>query len=127
MKLLLDTHALLWFESGDSRLSDPARSELEKPDVQRLVSVATIWEMAIKASLGNLKLPGGVSAFVTDNVLNGYELLPIDWSHAVAVERLPLHHKDPFDRLLVAQASAEHIPLVSADPVFARYGVRVIW
>jgi PIN domain nuclease of toxin-antitoxin system len=83
--------------------------------------------MAIKARLGRLTLPGTVKEYVAEKVAGGFAILPIEWTHAAAVESLPLHHRDPFDRLIVVQALAESLPLVSADPAFRRYGVKLVW
>lgn len=91
------------------------------------MSVASIWEIAVKVSLRKLRLARSVNDFVKDRVLHGFEILPITCSHAAGVEHLPYHHKDPFDRLLASQALAENLPFVTADPQFARYGIRIIW
>ena len=127
MTLLLDTHAFLWFVTGDRRLSRASRAALEHEEARLLLSAASVWEMAIKASLGRLTLPARVEDYLAEKIAEGFEMLPVDWTHAAAVERLPWHHRDPFDRLLVAQALTEKIPIVTRDRVFRRYGVRVIW
>ena len=127
MTLLVDTHAFLWFMAGDARLSRPARRAIEAGDDEWCLSAASVWEMAIKTSLGRLTLPAPASEYVADKVQNGLRVLPIDWPHAAAVERLPFHHRDPFDRLLVAQAQLDHLPIVTKDPIFRQYGVRVVW
>ena len=113
--------------TGDGRLSPRARRALADEDNEPLLSAASVWEMAIKARLGRLTLPGTVEEYVAEKVAGGLAILPIEWTHAAAVERLPLHHRDPFDRLIVAQALAENLPIVSADPAFRRYGVKVVW
>jgi PIN domain nuclease of toxin-antitoxin system len=124
--LLLDTHTLLWFQSGDRRLSARARAAIEgEPEL--VVSAASVWEMSIKASLGRLRLSSTVAAYMTEKVSQGYRLLPISWVHAARVETLPWHHRDPFDRLLAVQAMDEGCALVTRDRVFRRYGVDVIW
>jgi PIN domain nuclease of toxin-antitoxin system len=127
VKLLLDTHAFLWFVTGDARLSRAARRALEAADNELILSAASVWEMAIKASLGRLTLPGSVEEYVAEKVESGFGVLSVDWTHAAAVERLPPHHGDPFDRLLAAQALAEDLPLVTGDRVFGAYGVKVVW
>lgn len=127
MTLLVDTHAFLWFMAGDARLSRPARRAIETGDDEWCLSAASVWEMAIKSSLGRLTLPAPASEYVADKVQNGLRVLPIDWPHAAAVERLPFHHRDPFDRLLVVQAQFDHLSIVTKDPIFRQYGVRVVW
>jgi len=127
VKLLLDTHAFLWFVAGDERLSKRARRAMEAEGAELVLSAAVVWEMAIKAGLGRLVLPTTVEDYVMEKMAEGFTMLPIDWPHAAAVERLPLHHRDPFDRVLAAQALQEKLPLVSSDPVFRSYGVRVVW
>jgi len=127
MTLLLDTHAFLWFVTGDERLSRRARRAIERDDVERILSAASVWEMAIKASLGRLILPGSVEEYITEKLEGGFRVLSIDWTHAAAVERLARHHRDPFDRLLIAQALAENLPVVSHDAVFRAYGVKLVW
>jgi PIN domain nuclease of toxin-antitoxin system len=128
MRLLLDTHTFLWFCQGDAALSATAKTLIEDPANHKLVSVASCWEIAIKAGLGKLTL-GEPSATYIPAALSrtGFELLPVSLVHATAVESLPPHHRDPFDRLLVAQAKIEVIPVVSADPALDPYGVRRLW
>jgi PIN domain nuclease of toxin-antitoxin system len=113
--------------AGDGRLSRRAHDALDDPDAEWYVSVASVWEIAIKAGTGRLTLPAPTSLYITEKVKDGLKILPIDWTHAAAVETLPAHHRDPFDRLLVAQAQAEQLTLVSSDLIFERYGVPVIW
>ena len=127
MRLLVDTHAFLWFVSGDSKLSRTARRALEAPNVQLHLSAASVWEIAIKSSLGRVTLPAPVTQYVADKAQTGLHLLPVEWAHAAAVEHLPFHHRDPIDRLLVAQAQAERLPVVTRDRIFRQYGITVIW
>ena len=127
MKLLLDTHAFLWFVAGDDRLSRKARRAMESADSELFLSAASVWEMAIKSSLGRLTLPAPVEKYVAGKLEGGFRMLPVEWTHAAAVEALPFHHRDPFDRLLVAQALAERLPIVTADPVFRAYHATVMW
>jgi PIN domain nuclease of toxin-antitoxin system len=127
MNLLLDTHAFLWFVAGDERLSARARRAMEGEDAELFLSAVSIWEMAIKSSLGRLTLPAPLDEYIAEKLEHGFRVLPIDWMHAAAVEKMPFHHRDPFDRLLVAQAAAEGMPLVSGDPEFRAYKVKVIW
>ena len=127
MTLLLDTHAFLWFVTGDSRLSRIARAAIEREDARLHLSAASVWEMAIKSSLGRLTLPRPLDAYVAEKVSEGFHVLPIDWVHAAGAERLPFHHRDHFDRLIASQALAERIPVVTRDRVFRKYGVQVVW
>jgi PIN domain nuclease of toxin-antitoxin system len=127
VKVLLDTHALLWFQAGDRRLSRTAREAMESGDAELLVSAATVWEMAIKASLGRLRLSDPVDVYMAEKVAQGYRMLPVSWAHAASVEKLPWHHRDPFDRLLAAQALSERYPLVTRDRAFRKYGIDVVW
>jgi len=127
VRLLLDTHALLWFQAGDRRLSRGARRAIEADDAELAISAATIWEMAIKATLGRLRLAVPVEVYAAEKLTQGYRIIPISWMHAGRVESLPWHHRDPFDRLLVAQALQEGYRLVTRDPLFRKYGVDVVW
>jgi len=127
VKLLLDTHTLLWFDGGDRRLSARARRALEDEAAELIVSAASVWELAIKTDRGRLTLPRPVDEYVAELVDSGYWLMPITAAHAAGVAKLPYHHRDPFDRLLAAQALAEQVPLVTRDRVFKKYGVEVHW
>ena len=127
MRLLVDTHAFLWHQMGDARLSEAARLAMDDPDNEWQLSAASVWEIAIKAGLGRLTLPMSVADYLGEKARDGLEVLPVDWRHAAAVERMPPLHRDPFDRLLVAQAQLEGLRIVSADPVFRKYGVGVVW
>lgn len=124
MTLLLDTHTFLWFCQGDSSLSASAKALIEDPANRKLVSIASCWELAIKAGLGKLKLGEPSETYIPAALARtGFEILPIALAHATGVEGMPLHHRDPFDRLLIAQILVEKIPIVSADAVFDLYGV----
>ncbi|MCC6523758.1 MAG: type II toxin-antitoxin system VapC family toxin [Polyangiaceae bacterium] len=128
MQLLLDTHAFLWFVSGDPALSARARRAIEAPASTRSVSIATLWEIAIKVSIGKIALALPLAELVQVGALdNEMSLVPIAREHAIAVASLPLHHRDPIDRLLVAQALAEGLVLVSRDEAFDAYGVGRVW
>ena len=121
--LLLDSHALLWFLEGESRrIRATLRRRIEGAQV--LVSVASLWEIAIKVGIGKLEAPDDLPERVEKL---GFELLPVSAEHAWRVRRLPLHHRDPFDRLLIAQAQSERLAIVSADSAFEAYGVPVVW
>ena len=121
--LLLDTHVFLWWRADDPQLKEPARSAISDADVV-FVSAATAWEAAIKAALGRLDLPDTVESGVDDS---GFEKLPITFSHAEAAAALPLYHHDPFDRMLVAQATAEGLTLVTHDRKLEVYDAAILW
>jgi PIN domain nuclease of toxin-antitoxin system len=128
MRVLLDTHTFLWWILDDPALSRRARQAIASSENECLLSAASGWEMAIKASIGKLELDGTVERFVPHHLaVNGFGELPVDVRHAAGVARLPFHHRDPFDRLLVSQALFEDLAIVSADPIFRRYGVKRIW
>ena len=126
MAVLLDTQAFLWWVTDDRRLSKRAARAIAGTEC--LLSVASCWEMAIKASLGKLSLPGSIDRFVQEQLeVNGFNLLAISLEHLGGVAALPFHHRDPFDRLIAAQSLADELSLVSSDPIFRRYGVRRVW
>ena len=126
MRVLIDTHILLWFINDDSQLNQETKALLQS-DTDVAVSIAGRWEIAIKVSIGKLTLPDSVEKLFPDQLsLNQMELLPIAVSHLQVVSTLPFHHKDPFDRLIIAQALVEKVGLVSVDKVFEAYGVDII-
>jgi PIN domain nuclease of toxin-antitoxin system len=126
--LLLDSHVMLWFFWDDPKLSGPAKALIEDADNHKLISVASCWEIAIKAGLGKLDLGEPSRSFLPREIArNNFELLPISLAHATTVEELAAHHRDPFDRLLTAQAISEGLSLVSADSIFDQYGVARLW
>jgi PIN domain nuclease of toxin-antitoxin system len=127
MTILVDTRTFLWFVSGDARLTPRARRAIENTGDGWVLSAASVWEIAIKSSLGRLTLPAPANEYVSDKVRLGLRILAIEWPHAAAVERLPFHHRDPFDRLIAAQAQIEHLTVVTKDSVFRRYGVKTVW
>jgi PIN domain nuclease of toxin-antitoxin system len=123
--LLIDTNVVVWLMLGDrSRVSEPARAALEDERNAVTVSAATVWEIAIKRSLGKLTIE---DRWARTLARLGFDALPVTAVHAEAVEDLPWHHRDPFDRLLVAQALTERLALVSADSRLAAYGTGVVW
>jgi PIN domain nuclease of toxin-antitoxin system len=127
MKAILDTHAFLWALAGDSRMSRHARDIFAGP-ADLSLSMASIWEILIKVQSGKLNLPRPAGPYVLSKLAeNRIECLPITIDHLLALERLPMHHRDPFDRILIAQSLEEKIPIVTSDPWFARYPVEVIW
>jgi PIN domain nuclease of toxin-antitoxin system len=123
VNLLLDTHVLLWWLAGSDELADAASSVIADPGNLVAVSAASIWEISIKRGLGRLRVDGDV---VGEVAAGGFEPLPISFEHADAAGQLPPHHRDPFDRMLVAQAAAENLTIVSRDPAFAAYEVSLL-
>jgi PIN domain nuclease of toxin-antitoxin system len=127
MKLLLDTHAFIWWDSDPAQLSAAALSALCDPANEVWLSVASVWEMVIKAQLGKLTLRLPLVGIVSQQQANGLRVLPVTLAHVLAVEGLPPIHKDPFDRVLIAQANVEGAEMVSADAMVRQYSVRVLW
>lgn len=127
-RALLDTHAFIWFISGSDRLSRTARDLIGARDSQLFISAARLWEIAIKHGLGKLTLDRPFDELIPEQLnRQGIETLQIELSHLSALIPLPLHHRDPFDRLLVAQARAERLPIVSVDEALDPYGIQRIW
>ena len=128
MNILLDTHAFLWFIAGSNELSDKARELVEDENNRVFLSAASLWEMAIKVSLEKLTLSEPFETLIPEQLaINGVEILGITVAHTTQVARLPFHHRDPFDRLIIAQALEEQMPVISADATFDKYGVTRIW
>ena len=128
MRLLLDSHALIWAADDPTKLSAKARRLIEDPSHDRLISAATMWEVGIKVGLGKLALSLPYRQWMDRSVDDlGLIILPITLDHADRQTSLPWHHRDPFDRLLVAQAQIEGAPLVSADPALDAYGINRLW
>jgi PIN domain nuclease of toxin-antitoxin system len=123
-RLLVDTHALLWWLTDDAALSQAAREALADPATEPLVSAASLWEIAIKRSLGKLSAPDDLPDRIVDG---GFSWMAISPAHAWHVRDLPRHHGDPFDRLLVAQALTERLPIITSDARFNDYGVEIRW
>lgn len=127
MKAILDTHAFLWALAGDARMSRHAR-EIFSGSADLLLSIASVWEILIKVQSGKLPFPRPAGPYLLKRMAeNRIEALPITLDHLLAMDRLPMHHRDPFDRMLIAQSLEENLPLVTADHVFGRYDVKVIW
>ena len=127
MRLLLDTHTFLWFIDDNQRLSSGAKSLLES-DNELLLSTASLWEIAIKLSIGKLTLPQPFEPFVRQQLsINAIGILQIETAHLQVISTLPFHHRDPFDRLLIAQARVEDLPIVSAEAVFDAYSTERRW
>lgn len=127
MRLLLDTNAFLWLTAQPTRLSQAARGLLADPGNDVLLSIVSPWEIAIKARLGKLDVPLPVAEYARARVArHSLQWLPITLDHVSRVAELPLHHRDPFDRLLIAQAQIERLPILTSDPRIALYAVEVI-
>ena len=128
MKYLLDTHTFIWLDSDPDKLSAAVTSLCSDPQNQLYLSIASVWEMQIKIQLRKLKLPTSLAKTLEEQqTANRLLLLPIELTHILGLAALPDHHKDPFDRLLIAQANAEKMPLISDDPQIAKYSVTVVW
>ena len=128
MKLLLDTHAFLWFIWADPRLSKSARQAIEHQSSHCMLSTASLWEICVKVSLGKLQVIQPFEKLVEEHVTaNGIQLLSTTASHLDVLVHLPLHHRDPFDRLLIAQTLSEDAVLVSKDSKFAAYSLELLW
>ncbi len=126
-RLLLDTHTFLWWDSAPARLSAAVLALCRDPAVVLYLSLMSLWEIQIKSSLGKLPLSLPLAEILRDQQAAGLLLLSITPAHVFALDALPPHHKDPFDRLLIAQALAEGLPLASADALIASYAVPVVW
>ena len=127
MDLLLDTHSLIWFLNGDEKLSDKAKSAIEDPCNTKIVSIASIWEIAINISLDKFRFPNGFKHFLDMVEDNGFEILPITFEHAIELSTLEFIHRDPFDRLLIAQCTIDKLIIVTKDDNIKRHNVKTIW
>ncbi len=128
MNLLLDTHAFIWWATAPEKLSPQARVSCEEVNNTLLLSVASVWEMQIKLQLGKLKLSDSLKAFIEyQKDADALHVLPIAVEHVFALDSLPLHHKDPFDRIIIAQATVEEYFVVTKDESFKMYPVKLLW
>jgi PIN domain nuclease of toxin-antitoxin system len=128
VRILFDTHVFLWAISSDSRLSLKASATFADTETEALLSVATIWEILVKTQRGKLPFPNPAGPYLRDQIQRtSMSILPVALEHVLRIEKLPMHHRDPFDRILIAQAIAESVPIVTADRQFARYDVETIW
>ncbi len=128
MRYLLDTHTFIWWDSNASKLSSTVFNLLKNPENTFWFSIASVWEMPIKYQAGKLTLRMPLPELIQHQQnTNQIELLPILLPHVLALDSLPLHHKDPFDRILVAQGQVEKLTLVSHDPIFTQYGISMTW
>lgn len=127
MKVLLDTHAFLWFINDDPQLSLPAKKLMES-DIDLFLSIASLWEISIKVSLGKLTLPSLFDLFIPEQLqVNEIEILPIELRHLTPLIDLPFHHREPFDRLIIAQTLVEEAIVISRDEIFDGYDVKRLW
>ena len=128
MKALLDTHSFLWFIAGNGRLSRKAQDVILDLDNELILSMASLWEMAIKTSLGKLEFTRPFNEFIPAQlVTHEITTLSVEWPHVNKVVTLPFHHRDPFDRLIIAQAMTENLPIITDDSFFRQYAVNIIW
>jgi PIN domain nuclease of toxin-antitoxin system len=128
MRVLLDTHTFLWWVTNSPQLSSTVQSIVANRTNQIFFSAASGWEIAIKAQLSKLQLPNPPEQFIANQLsINSFEVLPIQLNHALQTYHLPNHHKDPFDRILVAQSQLESLPILTVDTKVSQYGVNVIW
>jgi len=127
MNILLDTHTLIWFLNGDEMLSNKVRTEIENNTNLKFVSIVSFWEIAIKMSLGKIELPHGLKKFMKLVEGNGFEILPISLEHTLAVSTLEFIHRDPFDRLLIAQSKVDKLTFATKDEHIQKYNIKTIW
>jgi len=127
MNLLLDTHAFIWFVNGDKNITIKARKAIENAANRNFVSIASLWEIAIKVSINRLELSGSYDKILEQINENGFDILSINFEHTSLVSKLKFHHRDPFDRLIIAQAVIENLTIVSKDKSFDIYKVKRIW
>jgi PIN domain nuclease of toxin-antitoxin system len=127
MKIIIDTHTFLWFINEQPELSATIKTLIES-DTDVLLSVVSLWEIAVKVSIGKMTLPDAFERFIPEQLMiNDIEILPIALPHLTLISALPFHHRDPFDRLLIAQSIVEDLPITSIDKAFDAYGVNRIW
>ena len=127
MRILVDTQAFIWFVENDKHLPDKIRKELENTDNTIIISIASLWEMAIKISLDKLHISCDIEVMIDKIYHNGFELLPILPNHIIKLSSLKYLHRDPFDRIIIAQSISEDLPVVTSDEIFGEYGVSVKW
>jgi PIN domain nuclease of toxin-antitoxin system len=129
MKYLLDTHTLIWFLSADKQLSSTAKEQIDSsPQTSCLVSMASFWEIAIKINLGKIKFKHSFAELNTKVIESNFEVLLVSFEHTLIVSSLPLHHRDPFDRILIAQAIGENLTIISRDKNFRLYkNINLLW
>jgi PIN domain nuclease of toxin-antitoxin system len=127
MKLLIDTQSFIWFFEADEQLPLRVRTMMEDAENRLAVSIASSWEITIKMSLQKLKLSGNIETLMNRAFANGFEILPIEPAHLIALSTLDFHHKDPFDRIIISRAITENISVISSDGIFSLYPVKRVW
>jgi PIN domain nuclease of toxin-antitoxin system len=127
MKYLLDTHTLIWFINGHTSLSPKARNTIEDPDSKSYTSIASIWEIAIKVSINKIELDGPFSEMKKLIIANDIEILPILFEDTLVVNSLPHHHRDPFDRIIISQSITNKLTVITKDPAFDNYDIKLLW
>jgi PIN domain nuclease of toxin-antitoxin system len=128
MKILLDTHTFIWYITDSPQLSQNAKQLIENENTEKLLSLASVWEMGIKHPIGKLNFSRPFMEFIKEQlVITNIGLLGIDFEHIEVITTLPLHHRDPFDRIIIAQAILEGIPVIGADVMFDAYGITRFW
>lgn len=127
MQNLLDTHALIWFIDGSTEMSGKARKEIESESATNFVSIASLWEIAIKVSLEKLKLTAPFFQIEAKLIENGFIILPVTFEDTLIISSLPFHHRDPFDRIIIAQSMTNNLTIISKDDYFLSYDVKVSW
>jgi PIN domain nuclease of toxin-antitoxin system len=127
MNSLIDTHALIWFLNGDTDLSDKARKIIEENASTNFVSIASLWEIAIKISLGKLELRSPFAKISEQIFSNGFQILPITFEDILILSTLPFHHRDPFDRIIISQSFNNNLAIISKDKFFKEYQVNLVW
>jgi len=126
MRLLIDTHILIWFLEGNKLLSKSRRQIIANPQNDVFVSIASLWEMAIKISVGKLTLAKLLADVIKQIAVENIEILPIAPEHTLQISVLPFHHRDPFDRIIIAQAQLENLPVMTDDDEFGYYGIKIL-
>ena len=127
MDILLDTHTFVWYFNGDKNLSEKAKEAIESDDNLKLISIASIWEIGVKISLGKFNFQDGFNKLLEMINENGFEILPVTNHHAIAVSSLEFIHRDPFDRMLIAQSMVENLAIVTKDENIHKYKINTIW
>jgi len=125
MDLLIDTHTLLWFYAGDSKLNEKTKNVILDTDNTIYLSIATLWEIAIKVNIGKLDLKDDIIDFFAFVERNGFTILPISFQNLIVLSSLPFHHKDPFDRIIITQAITENLMIGSDDAIFKEYNIEL--